>query len=112
MFGRSPALSRMTEQSNSMVIVVDGSPVVRRAIQGQWINPLANSANHDGKGQNALHTDGAVIWLTSPVLKSGDNIWLPRVFEQAIAHFSRATEADPIKGTETPTGPDDEFVAP
>lgn len=97
---------------NRRVVVVDGSPVVRWAIQKQMINPLANSMNHGGKGQNALFTDGSVQWLNSPVLASGDNIWLPRSIEQAIAHLRNQARAEPIQGVETPSGKDDAFLVP
>mgnify|MGYP000334595672 CR=1 FL=1 len=103
---------RLSMQPLSRVIAVDGSPVVRRAVNRLWINPLANSMNHDQRGQNALHADGRVVFITSPVLQNGDNIWLPRLFEQAIAGRSKPTHADPIDGTEIPAGPDDEFVGP
>jgi hypothetical protein len=98
--------------SGHMLVVVDGSPVVRRAVRGQWINPLANSMNHQGKGQNALFSDGAVVWMTSPVLDNGDNIWLPRLLEEALAKRGQPTQAEPINGTEMPATPDDRFVGP
>jgi hypothetical protein len=106
------AKERPRWKDGRIVVVVDGSPVVRRAVQHRLINPLENSANHGGKGQNALFSDGSVEWLTSPVLPSGDNIWLPRFLERALAHRARPTEADPITGTEAPDGKDDVFVGP
>jgi len=112
LFGRSRTRLTTGAGPGSVVVVVDASPVVRRAVRGLWINPLANSQNHAGKGQNALLNDGRVQWLTSPVTQDGDNIWLPRFLEEAIAKARQSTQAEPIKGTETPTGPDDEFVGP
>lgn len=98
--------------SVQIVVAVDASPVVRRAVQKQWINPLANSMNHGGRGQNALFNDGRVQWLTTPVLESGDNIWLPQALEQFINKLHRPTHADPIQGTESPGSAEDVFVAP
>lgn len=112
LFGRERPTLTGVGPDGSTVLAVDASPVVRRAIRRLWINPLANSANHGERGQNALMTDGQVKWLTSPVLKGGENIWLPHYIEQAIANRPKPTEADPINGTETPQGSDDEFVGP
>lgn len=112
LFGRErPTLGGMGT-GNASVVMVDASPVVRRAVKRLWINPLANSTNHGERGQNALMTDGHVKWLTSPVLKGGENIWLPHYIEQAIAKRPMPTQADPINGTETPQGSDDVFVGP
>jgi hypothetical protein len=112
LFGRErPTLGGMGT-GTAGVLMVDASPVVRRAVKRLWINPLANSTNHGERGQNALMTDGRVQWLTSPVLKGGENIWLPHYIEQAIAKRPKPTQADPINGTETPQGSDDVFVGP
>lgn len=111
LFGRP----RATFHDNGGVrtlLIVDGSPVVRRAVRGEFINPLANSMNHLGKGQNALFSDGSVEWITTPVLENGDNIWLPRIIEDALARRGQPAQAEPIKGTETPSGADDRFVGP
>ncbi len=94
------------------VVIVDASPVVRRAKERRLINPLANSMNHAGKGQNAIFSDGSVEWLNSPVLKSGDNIWLPRSLEQIISKLRQPTQAEPINGVEMPEAKDDAFVVP
>lgn len=96
----------------TFVVIVDASPVVRKAIRGERINPLANSMNHGGRGQNALFNDGSVRWLPSPLLEGGDNVYLPRPIEQWLARQGQPTRADPIKGTETPGGADDVFVGP
>ena len=34
------------------------------------------SANHDGRGQNVLMSDGSIDWLEHPWV-GRDNIWLP-----------------------------------
>lgn len=94
------------------LLIVDASPVVRRAVRGELINPLANSMNHLGKGQNALFSDGSVQWITSPVLETGDNIWLPRMIEDLLVRLGQPDRAAPIKGTETPASVDDRFVGP
>ncbi len=95
-----------------VVVLVDRSPVVPLAVRGFRINPLSNSPNHDHRGQNALFSDGSARWLRSPVLESGDNIWLPRLIEDALSRRQMPAEADPLKGTESPAGRDDSFVGP
>lgn len=98
--------------NNKAVVLADASPVIRRAIQGQVIYPFENSANHMRRGQNVLWTDGSTQWLTSPVLDNSDNIWLPRPIEQIIAKMTKPHEADPLRGTESPSAADDAFVGP
>jgi len=88
------------------ILLADASPVVRRAVRGERVNPFANSANHRGRGQHVLRVDGSSPWLTSPELSTGDNLWLPRALEQAIADHLQ------LKGWERPAGPDDAFVGP
>ncbi len=112
LFGIGQPRLHATSRTGHLVLAVDGSPVVRRAIRGQWINPLANSMNHQGKGQNALFNDGRVEWLTTPVLAGGEHIWLPHAIERGIALQRHPTQAEPIKGIETPAGSDDVFVGP
>jgi len=94
------------------IVIVDRSPVILRAVKGRPIDPVENSPNHGGRGQAALYNDGSVEWLRSPVLQSGDNIWLPRRVEQIIRELTRPRAADPLRGTESPEGADDVFVGP
>jgi hypothetical protein len=94
------------------VVLSDRSPVVVRAFHGQFINPFANSLNHNERGQNILFNDGSVIWRTTPMCESGDNLWLPRDIEQRLSRKARATVAEPLKGVESPTSSDDAFVGP
>lgn len=96
----------------SIVVLADRSPVAVRAMQGQWFNPIANSDNHHGRGQNALFTDGSVRWLRTPVLASGDNIWLSRELELLIARMKDPNQAGPLQGTESPAGKTDVFLSP
>lgn len=71
MFGET----RPTWRSGRTVILADASPAVRGALSDtQWV-PMQNSANHDGKGQWVLLSDGSGGWVTSPEV-GGDNIWL------------------------------------
>lgn len=50
------------------------------------------TAMHNFVGQNALHADGSVSWMRTPVTPDGDNIWLPegrqefRTFRETPAH--------------------------
>lgn len=96
-----------------VAILVDRSPVVLLSARKASIDPFSNSPNHGRAGQNALFNDGSVTWLSSPVLDNGDNIWLPRVVERAIADRAcRSRKADPLRGTESPECAEDTFVGP
>ncbi len=97
-----------------VVVLTDRSPVTIRARAGHFINPYANSPNHDEQGQNVLFNDGSAQWATSPVLQEGggDNIWLPRSIESLLKARGRPAEAEPIKGVESPDSRDDVFVGP
>lgn len=86
------------------VLLVDKSPVVDRARRGERFDPGARSLNHRGHGQNILWNDGSVQWISSPVLESGDNVWLPRVLENSSEHR--------MTGDERPDGLQDAFVGP
>lgn len=86
------------------VVITDRSPVVGRARRGEAVNPLASSTMHKGRGQNALLSDGSAVFLLSPVLPNGDNIWLPRSLE--------GRERPTLRGFERPAAPDDAFVGP
>ncbi len=102
-------------QAPRMVVLVDRSPVVLKAVRGEWIDPLENSPNHAGRGQTALHLDGSAAWMTTPVTESGDNIWLPADLEAAIREVRARggkREAEPLKGRESPAAKDDVFVGP
>lgn len=87
-----------------LIVLTDKSPVIDRARRGEPIDPLARSVNHRGAGQWTLLNDGSALFLASPVLANGDNIWLPR---------SHQSHAHPLlQGRETPESEDDAFVAP
>ncbi|MGP1345740.1 MAG: hypothetical protein ACTS3F_03620 [Phycisphaerales bacterium] len=87
------------------VVVSDRSPVVDQSRRGEPVDLLRSSRNHGHAGQNALRQDGAVVFLTSPVLGNGDNIWLPRYLE---------TRPGPIilNGRELPADDRDVFLGP
>ncbi len=107
------APERLTwSQPTPFVVVADRSPVIVRAMNNEWINPIANSDNHDGTGQNVMLSDGSVAWMKAPVLANGDNIWLPRQFEEIIARLQSPTRAAPLRGNETPSGKADVFLSP
>ena len=101
-------------RSGSAVVLADRSPVILRAVAGQPVNPNENSPNHTrngvGIGQHMLLIDGSTQWATSPVLASGDNIWLPRGIEAIIDNVRIRTGL--IEGSELPSGPEDAFLAP
>lgn len=90
------------------VVLADRSPVVRRAVVHQAIRPDENSASHDGSGQHVLFSDGAARWFRTPVLPSGDNIWLP----MRVLMLKEQPTGIEIHGDELPTNPDDAFVGP
>lgn len=101
------------EGQTRVAILVDRSPVVLLSARRASIDPLSNSPNHGRAGQNALFNDGSVLWLRTPVLENGDNIWLPRVVERAIGdRVCRSRKADPLKGNESPECAADTFVGP
>jgi hypothetical protein len=100
---------------SKFVVLADKNPCVIRAIRGErviYINE--NSPNHAGRGQNILMSDGHALWTETPVLESGDNVWLPRSVEDLIAR-ARGTkplsQTDPLKGVEEPAAAD-AFVCP
>lgn len=108
-FGRA-GQARLSASSGA-VLVSDRSPVIVRALRGELIDPFANSMNHAGAGQNVLLADGVVQWIKSPVLTSGDNIWLPRSTEMLLNRSSEAAKGEQIRGNETPES-QDVFVGP
>lgn len=104
------------------VVLADRSPVVPHAIRGEPMRPDEPSPNHRGRGQHVLWSDGAVQWAVTPVLTSGDNLWLPASVERAIATLERraagtrhshpSQRVQPIRGVETPESVNDAFVGP
>lgn len=94
------------------VVIADRSPVIARAIRGDWIDPNENSMNHGGRGQHILFSDGSSQWRRTPELESMDNIWLPRGLEQLIDQATGRRDRLHLYGTETPTAVDDAFVGP
>ncbi|MEC9373469.1 MAG: hypothetical protein VYC34_06475 [Planctomycetota bacterium] len=87
-----------------IVVLTDKSPVVDRARRGERFDPEARSHNHRGHGQNVLFNDGSVEWLTRPVLRNGDNVWLPRSIQEQGLRL--------LEGNERPASRDDAFVGP
>ena len=62
----------------TMLVLADRNRLIDAIYQAEGrISPLSNSLNHGGRGQNALSTDGAWVWLDQPTV-GGDNIWLPQ----------------------------------
>lgn len=99
-------------QPSRMVVVADRSPVVRKAVARLPIDPFENSANHGGRGQHVLYNDGSAEWRASPVLESGDNIWLPRPLEAVIDRAVHERFGHTLHGTERPGARDDTFLGP
>ncbi len=99
------------------IVLADRSPVVLRAWRGErTVYFDENSPNFNGRGQNALHTDGSTEWLTTPFTAQGDNIWLPRQIETMLRCAERLARGDrhcePLKGVEGPSAKDDVFLCP
>lgn len=85
------------------VVLADRSPVVRRSRFGEIADPTESSRNHAGRGQNILFGDASIRFETSPILRGGDNIWLPG---------RQAGLNRPLTGRETPESDQDAFVGP
>lgn len=99
------------------VILADRSPVIQRAMHNEPIVIDENSPNHRGEGQWALRTDGSASWLSTP-MHGDDNIWLPAAIEDLVRQVESQIRAGKtsgvvvIKGSETPGGPQESFLAP
>jgi hypothetical protein len=65
------------EGARLIILLGDCNPISTAARRGLFLSPLSNGPNHGGRGQNVLSNDGAVLWLTVPVIGGSDNIWLP-----------------------------------
>ena len=105
--------ARHATVSGPVVLLADRSPVILRAVRGELINPFESSPNHHSRGQHGLNSAGSAVWLTSPVLESGDNIWLPRPVERLIDDaVRRSRRLAPLRGTESPADTTDSFVGP
>lgn len=94
---------RITDLRGS-ILLSDRSPVVRQARASKTIDATINSDIHNGKGQHVVFGDSSVVFLTSPILPSGDNIWLPKRAEKS------GTLS--LRGDERPDSPHDQFVGP
>ncbi len=94
------------------VVLSDRSPVIPHAIAREPMRPDEPSPNHHGRGQHILFSDGSATWTTTPVLSSGDNVWLPAPVERAIESLGGARNVDPIRGVESPESASDAFVGP
>ncbi len=100
------------KQPKPFVILADRSPVIARVLRHEWFNPVANSDNHQGRGQKVLVSNGSVVWMRTPVTAEGDNIWLPKPFEDLVAKLQNPTRAEPLHGNESPAGKMDVFLTP
>lgn len=94
------------------VVLADRSPIVPAVIRRRWVDPLENSPNHARSGQHLMIADGSVVWLETPVLARGDNIWLPRALERRIDELRRNQGLLPLNGVETPDDLDDVMLGP
>lgn len=90
-------------------LIADRSPVVLQIVRRDPIVPESRSPNHRSSGQHVIRSDGSVDWLKTPVLESGDNIWLPRAVEEAVAKIRQYYG---MNGNEVPAGVDDVLLGP
>jgi hypothetical protein len=60
-----------------MALLGDRNPVIDASLSGMLLPPRSNSSNHGERGQNLLRMDGAIVWLSQPLVNGRDNIWLP-----------------------------------
>jgi len=98
-------------QQERSVVISDLSPIVSFSMRGEPFVPETNSLQHNGRGQQALLSDGSAVWMETPVF-DGDNIWLPANVENAIRIMRAGGKAAPLRGTETPATSADDFVGP
>ena len=103
------------------VVLADRSPVVLRAVRGQWYPgvELESSPNHRFSGQHALYSDGSAGWLGSPLVGAAgvqqDNIWLPKPRRIEIsATLTPTAEGVEVQltGRELPADENDVFLGP
>ena len=107
-----PNWQRVECEPAKVVVLSDRSPVVRRAVRHQPIDPLENSSNHGGRGQYVLHADGNVAWMSTPERPCGDNIWLPRALEIMLKQVAHIERTGKLEGFEMPDDAMDSFVGP
>ncbi|UYV11737.1 MAG: hypothetical protein NCW75_10555 [Phycisphaera sp.] len=100
--------NRAFDITPTSALLADRSPIVPPSRRGEAARADANSRNFGGRGQHVLFGDGSVAWLNSPILDSGDNIWLPASVERDLERDGRAT----LRGRETADGPADAFLVP
>lgn len=96
------------------VVLADRSPITLDPVElerePRIQDPMANSQNHGGRGQSVLFGDGSSVFTTTPVV-NGDNLWLPRGFEQAI-DLSRRLGRPVILRLDASSEAGDAFVGP
>jgi hypothetical protein len=61
-----------------IAVIGDRNPVLDAARSGRTVEATLSTANHGGRGQNILCSDGFVQFTKSPMLTDKDNVWLPR----------------------------------
>jgi len=102
---RVPTLERnahnaLLADKNPLFAGVTGTGTSTLASYNPGIPNDSPSYFHSHRGQNILMSHGAVTWQKTPVLSTGDNIW---VTNRPHASYT---------GTETNTDPNDSFLVP
>ncbi len=100
-FMDKPVRITMVVRPFVMPYISDANPLFAGGQFNEDVDPATtNSPSHGGQGQNILHFDGSVGWLSSPMLnRTGDNIW-------QIGTLRR------YQGTEQPQQTTDAFMTP
>lgn len=101
---------RLDALPSGSVVLADRSPVLLAGMRKKKISPEAASPNHGGEGQHLLRVDESVQWSPTPVLESGDNIWLPRVIEHYVLTVRKKYGL--VDGYELPASTEDTFLGP
>lgn len=87
--------------SHLTAILADKNPFFEPGKFNLEMTPLTNSINHDRSGQNVLLSNGAVIWLKTPLLNEVDNIF--HAGDDGLDYYT---------GLEAPSTADDSFLVP
>ncbi|MGQ0626931.1 MAG: hypothetical protein ACT4PL_02385 [Phycisphaerales bacterium] len=98
-----------------VAVLADRSPITIASLSKRSADPMSNSPNHEGRGQNVLFNDGTARWVESPRLACGDNIFLPRPIELKFVGLGRDPAGNPVvilQGVEQPSCAEDSFLGP
>lgn len=88
----SPRSMRAWRAGVRVPLLADRNPAIPLMARGEQVGAcVINSPEHEGKGQNVLHSDGSIAFLALPIVEVGafeglgahqENIWLPMTLER------------------------------